>query len=111
MGPREKSKSVMGLETREDAAGEAIASFPMMGLGLEERRNPWLGEVRGGMRVPAEVDEVRAGPEMWAARFCGMGPDAGDRAGGVRDAVRGERLAASLGEVVREWWRHPLLWP
>jgi hypothetical protein len=81
------------------------------GVGLEERRNPWLGEVRGGMRVPAEVDEVRAGPEMWAARFCGMGPDGGGRAGGVRDAVRGERLAASLGVVVREWWRHPLLWP
>ena len=77
------------------------------GVGLEERWNSWLGKVRGGMRVPAEVDEVRAGPEAWAARFCGMGPDGG----GLRGGCGGERLGAALGVVVREWLRHPLLWP
>jgi hypothetical protein len=77
------------------------------GVGLEERWNSWLGKVRGGMRVPAELDEVRAGPEAWAARFCGMGPDGG----GLRGGCGGERLGAALGVVVREWLRHPLLWP
>jgi hypothetical protein len=76
------------------------------GVGLEERWNSWLGDVRGGLRVPAEVDEVRAGPERWATQFCGMGPDGGGARG-----CGGERLAASLGGVVREWLRHPLLWP
>jgi hypothetical protein len=76
------------------------------GVALEERWNSWLGDVRGGMRIPAEVDVVEAGPERWAARFCGMGPDGG----GMRGCA-GERLAASLGGVVREWLRHPLLWP
>jgi hypothetical protein len=100
--PREMADEVDFGELSFEAQREVVDS----GLVLEERRNLWLGEVRGGMRVAAEVDEVRAGPERWAARFCGMGPDAGGARG-----YGGERLAASLGAVVREWLRHPLLWP
>jgi hypothetical protein len=100
--PREMADEVDFGELSFEAQREVVDS----GVGLEERWNSWLGDVRGGLRVPAEVDEVRAGPERWATQFCGMGPDGGGARG-----CGGERLAASLGGVVREWLRHPLLWP